>query len=329
MSKKKVLVTGATGFLGRHLVKELCAGPYNIEILARKSSDLSPFKDLPINVRYGDITQTLPVLEATEGQDIVFHLAGLIAYKRSQRKAMEKVNVQGTRNLIDACITHNTPQVLHLSSVVAIGASPSGKSFDEEAQFNLGPYNLGYFETKRKAEAIAMDAFQEHGLPVYILNPSTIYGPGDATKGSRKTQIKVAKGKFKFYTPGGVNVVHVDDVIRLMFLALEKGQPGRRYIAAGDNLTIQELFEIIANEAGVPKPTIGLPKWFLKFLGAYGDFLAKLGKDTSLSSETAVTSTLFHWYDSLRAQKELGFKPRPSREAIAESIRWMKDHGIL
>ena len=329
MSKEKVLVTGATGFLGRHLVKKLCSLDYDVSILARKTSDLSPFESLPIKICYGDITNTLDLLQATEEKDIVFHLAGYIAYKKSDRKQMEKINVHGTRNVADACITNQVKKLFHLSSVVTIGASFNGTPLNEESPYNLSDYDLGYFETKKKAEEIIFDTFEEHKLPVYMINPATIYGAGDGTKGSRKTQIKVAKGEFKFYPPGGVNVVYVNDVIDSIFLVLKHGQPARRYIIGGDNLTIKELFEIIAETSGVPKPNIPIPRAMLTFLGWVGDRLKSLGKETSLSSETAVTSSLYHWFDSSRAIKELNFKPTPSRVAIKESISWMKQNNLL
>ncbi|MCJ8277465.1 MAG: NAD-dependent epimerase/dehydratase family protein [Bdellovibrionales bacterium] len=328
IKKQKAIVTGATGFLGRHLVRELCQKNYEVSILARKSSDLSPFKELPVKVHYGDITNTLDLLQATEEKDIVFHLAGYIAYKRSDRRLMEKINVKGTRNVVDACITNNA-KLFHLSSVVSIGASFSKKPINEDTSFNLGAYDLGYFETKKKAEEIVMDAYQEHQLPVYMINPATIYGAGDGTKGSRKTQIKVAKGQFKFYPPGGVNVVYVNDVIDSIFKVLEFGQPARRYIIGGDNLTIKELFSIIAEVSGVDAPSIPIPRFMLKALGFAGDTMRVFGKESSLSSETAVTSSLYHWFDNSRAKKEIHFEPTPARTAIKESISWMKENGYL
>jgi len=329
LSNPSVLVTGATGFLGRHLVRSLVKKDYNVSILARPTSDLTPFADLPITVVKGDITQTLTLLEATEGKDIVFHLAGLIAYKKSDRKMMEKVNVQGTRNVMDACITQKTPKVLHLSSVAAIGASFSKKPLNEDSPFLLGPYDLGYFETKRRAEKIATDAYEEHGLPVYIVNPSTIYGAGDATKGSRKTQLKVARGDFPVYPPGGVNVVSVHDVLNVIFKVLEHGKPARRYIAAGENLTIRQLFQLIAQANDKAPPKIPLPKAFIKIMGYLGDGMHAFGKETSFSSETAVTSCLYHWFDNSRIKEELGCKVTPAQTAIEESIQWVKENGLL
>ncbi len=329
MKNKKALVTGATGFLGRHLVKDLCNLGVEVSILARKTSNMEPFVGLPIKVHYGDITDRLSLLKACENQDYVYHLAGFIAYKKSDREMMDKINVDGTAALLDACITHKIQKVLHLSSVVTIGANIKPEPIDETFEYNLAKYNLGYFETKRLAEELAINAFKQNGLPVYLINPSTIYGAGDGTKGSRKTQIKVAKGTFKLYPPGGVNVVYAKDVIKAIHLCLEKGQPARRYIISGDNLTIKELFAMIASVAGVPAPNIPIPRFFMKGMGHFGDFIRYLGAETSLSSETAITASLYHWFNNQRARDELGFKPTPARTAIEESISWMKQQGLL
>lgn len=329
MKKSKVLVTGATGFLGTHLTRDLVKKGHQVSILARPTSNLTAFQDLGVRICKGDITDSLSVLQATEGQDVVYHLAGLIAYKRADRAKMEEVNVKGTRLVIDACLSNHVQKLLHLSSVVTIGANPKPQPIDENFEFNLSEYNLGYFETKRVAENMIVQAHKENGLNAYMINPATIYGAGDATKGSRKTQVKVAKGQFKFYPPGGVNVVHIDDVIEAIHLCLDKGEPARRYIIGGDNLTLKQLFELIAQVAGVKPPRIPIPRFLLWGLGQVGDQLRALGKETSLSSETAVTASLYHWFDTSRAKKELGFNPQPAAKAIEESVTWMSANGFL
>lgn len=326
---ESILITGASGFLGRHLTRHLTLQGHQVSILARATSDLQPFKDLNVRVVRGDITNRLSLLQACENKDRVYHLAGYIAYRRSERQLMEKINVQGTANVVDACITHQTPKLLHLSSVVTIGANTRAKPLNEDSHYNLQAYNLGYFETKRKAEDLVLKAHKENQLSAYIVNPSTIYGAGDATKGSRKTQIKVAQGRFPFIPPGGVNVVHVQDVIEGLDLCLAHGRPGRRYILAGENLLLRDLFYMIADISGVKPPSWPLPRVALTSLGWLGDNLRKMGKETSLSSETAITASLYHWFSSERAQRELGFQPRPAREAIEESLQWMKQQGLV
>ena len=139
----------------------------------------------------------------------------------------------------------------------------------------------------------------------------------------------MARGEFPFYTSGGANVVAVEDVIDGILLATQKGKNGERYILSSENLTIKNLFETIAKFANVKAPQILMPNWALHTLGFFGDQLNALGVNGGLSQENAYTASMFHWFDSTKAQNELGFKPRPSAEAIEKSVQWMKDNGYL
>lgn len=326
----KVLVTGANGFLGSWLVKALLNEKLEVFALVRKSSDLSELRDVACHYVYGDVTDLASLLESFKGIDAVFHLAGLIAYKNSERKKMELINVEGTRNVIQACIQSQVKRLIHLSSVVAIGASfDHHHILNENSVYNLSHLNLGYFETKRQAERLVLEAVQKNKLDAVILNPSTIYGAGDAKKGSRSTQLKVAQARFPFYTSGGVNVVAVEDVVAGIISAWKIGKTGERYILCGENFLIKDLFKLIAQAAGVPPPKIKIPDLLLHLLGIIGDLFNKLGFRFPVSRENAWTATLYHWFDSAKAQQELGFKPGSSREALKRSVRWMKDHELL
>lgn len=326
----KVLVTGANGFLGSWLVRRLLQEGHQVFSLVRKTSDLSELEGVNTEYRYGDVTDLHSLLAAFEGIDTVFHLAGLIAYKKTDREKMEKINVGGTKNVIEACRALRVRKLVHLSSVVAVGAgfNPS-QVLNEESEYNIHHLNLGYFETKREAEELVVQACQKKLVDAVILNPSTIYGPGDARKGSRKTQLKVAQGTFKFYTSGGVNVVSVEDVVEGIVSAWKKGRTGERYILAGENLLIKDLFRIIAEKAGVEPPKKLLPASVIHVVGMVGDALGALGLPSFVSRENAWTSTLFHWFDSSKAQRELDFKPRPAEIAISQSVQWIKENGLL
>lgn len=325
----KVLVTGANGFLGSWLTKRLLQEGHQVSALVRKNSDLSELENVKPNYLYGDVTDAKSLLEACKNQDIIFHLAGVIAYKASDRALMEKVNVNGTKNIIDICEKLKIPKLLHLSSVVAIGSSFSPIVLDESSPYNIHHLNLGYFETKKKAEDLIITATKEKKIHAVCVNPSTIYGFGDAKKGSRKMQVKVARGKLPFYTSGGVNVVAVEDVIDGILQAIEKGKNGERYILASENMTIKQLFNHIADFAGQKPPSIEMPNWALHSLGFIGDSLNSFGLKGGLSRENAYTASMYHWFSSQKAQNELGFKPRPSAVAIENSVRWMKDNGYL
>ena len=326
----KVLVTGANGFLGSWVTRALVNEGHDVFALVRPQSDLSELEGVKCQYMYGDVTDVHSLLEAFKGMDAVFHLAGLIAYKKSQRPSMEKVNVEGTANVVEVCREYKIKRLVYLSSVVAIGAGFNpDQVLSESSSYNISDLNLGYFETKRKAEEIVVKACQRGEIDAVILNPSTIYGAGDAKKGSRKMQIKVARGELNYYTSGGVNVVAVEDVVAGILSAWKKGRSGERYILAGENILIKDLFGMIADEAQVPRPRTEIPTSLLHIVGSAGDFMEKFGLKGPLSKENAYTSTLFHWFDSAKAQKELDFKPRPAREAIRNSVQWMKQKGLL
>ena len=182
----KVIVTGANGFLGAWLTGRLLAEGHEVTALVRKNSDLSELEDKKPHYAYGDVTNKESLQQAFKEQDIVFHLAGVVAYKKSARPLMEKVNVEGTRNVVDVCAELKVPQLLHVSSVVAIGASIKPVVLNENSAYKISRLNLGYFETKKTAEEIVIKATHEKRINAVCVNPATIYGFGDAKKGSRK-----------------------------------------------------------------------------------------------------------------------------------------------
>jgi dihydroflavonol-4-reductase len=326
----KVLVTGATGFLGGWLVRRLLDEGHEVRIIKRSKSSLDEVAGLKLDVVPGDVTEGASLVEACKGMDSVFHLAGLVAYSKAQRPMMEKVNVRGTANVVNACEQTGIRRLVHLSSVVAIGASFDGKvPLNEESEFNIHHLDLGYFETKYEAEKIVKAACDAGRLDAVIINPSTIYGSADAKKESRRTQLKVARGKFPFYPPGGVSVVAVEDVIDAVIAAWRIGKKGERYIVSGENLLIKDVFDIIAQEAGVTAPSIRLPRPVIFALGRIGDLMESMGKSGALNTENAWTAVLFHWFDARKAQRELGLNLKPASYAIGQSVRWMKDNGLL
>lgn len=323
-----VLVTGATGFVGTWLVRRLIEQGERVHVLHRRSSNLGELTGLDFVSAIGDVTDAESVRKACQDVETVFHLAGVVGYSRAMRSLMESVNVEGTRHVAEA-LRGTGKRLIYMSSVVAVGASIEPKALNEESPYTVGPLNLGYFETKKKAEDLVMDFCNRGELNATMVNPSTIYGPGDAKKGSRKTQIKVAQGKFPFYTSGGVSVVSVHDVVDAVLAARTKGRVGHRYILSGENMTIHDLFNRIASLAGVPAPWLHLPNPVVRSIGFVGDIFEKLGKKGPLTSENAWTSILFHWFDCSKAKAELGFNPRPAQQALSESVEWMKQHGII
>lgn len=320
----KVIVTGANGFLGSWLCDRLLQEGHDVTALVRKTSDLSEIEHLKLKYEYGDVTDKASLETSFKDKDYVFHLAGVIAYKGSERPLMDKVNIGGTQNVVDILVKQQNAKLLNLSSVVAVGASFKPEVLNENSPYTIHPLNLGYFETKHAGEKIVTEAAKKNLIHAINVNPSTIYGFGDARKGSRKTQIKVARGKFPFYTDGGVNVVAAEDVVDGIMKAVALGKSGERYLLTADNLTIKQVFTKIAQCAGVKPPKIFLPFPVLKLIGHIGDLTG-----SGLSTENAYTASMFHWFSNEKAKNQLGFSPRPSDIAIENSVRWMKDHGYL
>ena len=326
----KVLVTGATGFIGHALVQELLRDGVQVRILKRRGTGLEGLPGERLEVADGDITDLRSVESACSGIDSVFHLAGYIAYSPSARAEMQRVNVDGTSCVLQACRTHRIRRLIHMSSVVAVGASRKPEVLNELSPYTIGPLNLGYFETKKQAEELVLSAARAGQVDAVCINPSTVYGRGDASKGSRSTQIKVAQGRFRFYTSGGAGIVAVEDVVSCLLRAWQVGRTGERYIVCGENLSIQEIFSKIAEAAGVPAPSIFLPNPVVRALGTLGDCKEKLtGRAAGLNSERAWTSILYHWFDHSKASRELGFKPKSASYAIEQSVAYMREKGML
>ncbi|HVK60515.1 MAG TPA: NAD-dependent epimerase/dehydratase family protein [Bdellovibrionales bacterium] len=325
----KVLVTGATGFLGGWLVRRLLDEGHDVRIIKRPNSSLEELTGLKLDIVPGDVTDRESLVAASRGVDTVFHLAGLIGYSRAQRNAMELINVGGTKNVIEACEINSVRKLVYLSSVVAIGASFDKTPLNEDSPYNVSHLHLGYFDTKHDAETLVRAACENKRIDAVMVNPSTIYGPADAKKGSRGAQLKVARGKLPFYPPGGVSIVSVEDVVDSIIAVWNKGRTGERYIVSGENLLLKDVFDIIADQAGVKPPSIALPRPALFALGKIGDVMESFGKKGPLNTENAWTSTLYHWFDSAKAQRELGLKLKPAEYAISQSVRWMRDNGYL
>jgi dihydroflavonol-4-reductase len=329
-----VLVTGATGFVGGWLTKALIEKSgeqnFNVKILARSTSGTYPFDLKRVTVTKGDVTDLESLKRALTDVDLVFHLAGVVSYSLVDRKKMEAVNVGGTANVLAAMKSTGSKKLIFMSSITSVGASFDGKSIlNENSEYNLHRLNLCYYETKRAAEELVLKAARAGVVHAVSLNPSNIYGAGDAQKGSRSTQIKVAKGAFPFYTTGGVSIVHVNDVVAALIAAVTKGRSGERYILSGENVRLIEMFKMIADVAGVSPPKRQLPNIVVRAMAHVCMHIEQLGRRAPLASETLRASLLFHWFDSSKAQRDLDFRFTPAREAIADSVNWMKANGVI
>jgi dihydroflavonol-4-reductase len=323
----KILVTGANGFLGSWLIRALIDRGFQVRAFVRAGGNLNALQNLPCEIHYGDVLEIATLEQAMQGVDVVFHLAAKMMLTPSQEEITRATNITGTRNVVTLCEKLKIKKLVHVSSVVAIGAGDSpSEIINEHSQGNFSQFKLANMDSKRKGEEIVRAACLDKKIDAVIVNPSLIYGPGDFQKEVRKGNIAVINGKMPFYTQGGVNVVAVQDVVEGIILAWQKGTNGERYILGGENLTIKQYFSLMAEAGGVKAPHWYLPSWILRLAAVVVGFL-KI--DSPLNPESVSTMLLYHWCSSAKAQRELGYEFRPAREAINSSVKWYQSQLAL
>jgi dihydroflavonol-4-reductase len=323
----KILVTGATGFLGHHLAKRLVQDGYDVRVLKDKSSPMDLIKDLKLEVTEGDIRDFEAVKKAVKGCEIVFHLAGIISYWDRQDSLQFEVNVVGTKNVLKSCLEEKVKRLIYTSSTAAVGFE-TGKLADEETVFNLGNLDIAYCDTKYLAEKEVQKAVKE-GLDAVIVCPGSIYGSGDIRR--IKEDPVFPKGIFSlFYVDGGLGVVDVEDVVEGEILAWKKGEKGERYILVGENLSFYEIRKTLAEILGKNPPRIKMPSFLFLALGYLLNWISYLtGKRPKFTPENARLNKRFLYYSNEKAKKELGMKFRPFKESAQRMIEWYKEKGYI
>jgi dihydroflavonol-4-reductase len=319
----RALVTGAGGFLGPFLIRELLEEDVEVTALVRSDEKIPGCTTVK-----GDVTEPESIRSFFSRQDVVFHLAGKVSLLSREHAELYRVNVEGTTHVARLCKEFKVPKLIHASSVVAVGAGRSPHEILDENSPNLmRRFCFPNFESKCLAEEIALASPGE--LDVTVVNLSQVFGAGDAKKPPRYPNILAAKGKLRFFTEGGVSVVAAEDAASGMIAAWKKGKAGERYILGGENLTLKEILTLYAEMAGARPPGIKIPTALIRGLGRMTALPGISSLSLPLSLEGAYSSTLFHWFSHAKAERDLGFSARPARIAIENSFKWMKENGIL
>ena len=327
----RILITGATGFVGAAVARRLLAQNLDVRALIRATSDLSNIADLPIETMIGDLRDRPSLDRALTGTEALFHVAA--DYRMWARRPQELIdsNVTGTINLMDAALAAGTKRIVYCSSVAALGYAGRGVPADEATPARLEQMIGVYKRSKFLAEGEVMRRVAERGLPAVIVNPSAPMGPRDVKPTpTGRIVVDAAMGRIPAYVDTGLNVVHVDDVAGGHMLAFEKGRIGERYVLGGENLTLHELLTIIAELVGRRPPFIRVPHALTIPIGYCAETWCRFfGGEPIATADAARMAKKKMFYNSDKAKRELGYAPRPAREAIADSIRWFADHGYL
>lgn len=319
-----VLVTGATGFLGSRVAAQLKARGDEVRVLVRETSDRSRLDGLDLDIAIGDVTDEASVDVALDGVDRVIHCAALVEFGPRDPDRLERVNVDGTRNVIGGAAERSIPAV-HVSSLAALGATPAGAPPQDESYWNADPPVARYEETKRKAHLLVRELAAE-GAPVRIAMPGGIYGYGD-----QSTMYDLIRLYTLYPLPLGYlpevrqSIVNVDDCADAILRIAEGGVDGGEYIVVADVVTIADWLDIICRAAGRRGPLVHLPTAWVRALAVPGAKVAAwLGQPPEMVPETVAVATHDSAYSGEKLRRELGWSPRSVEQGMAEMTREIK-----
>jgi len=325
----KKLVTGATGFIGSSIVRELLKDGEEVRVLVRKTSDTRNIDGLDVEIAYGDIRDGDSVRKALGGCDTLYYTAAFFAHWVPDKKLPYEVNVEGTKTSMKAALDAGVQKVVYTSTNNALGAH-GPIPVDESAQFNHWKTGDHYSISKYLAEEEAKK-FIPLGLPIVIVNPTLVIGVRDVKPTpSGQMIIDIATGQMPGYIEGGTNIIDVEDVARGHILAAQKGRIGERYLFGNQNMTVSEYFNLIAEVAGVRPPRIKIPYHAAVAMGHLFEAVAYFTKKPPVVTASEVRiGKLQEWYDCSKAVNELGLPRTPVRQAIEKALNWFTGNGYI
>jgi dihydroflavonol-4-reductase len=322
------LVTGGTGFVGANLVRELRADGRSVRVLARVGGDRRALEGCAVEVVEGDVLDPASVRAAVAGATHVYHVAADYRLWARDPRELYRTNVDGTRHVLQAAADAGAARIVYTSTVGAVGIPTDGRPGDETTPVALHDMVGAYKASKFLAERVA-DEFAARGAPVVIVNPSAPIGPGDV-KPTPTGQMIVdfLQGKMVASVDTGLNLVHVQDVARGHILAAERGRIGERYILGHENLSLIEIFRLLAAMTGIAAPRMRVP-YALAWLAAAGmEGVARLTRRAPRVPLTAVRMARKRMYFSAaKAVDELGLPQTPVPIALADAVGWFVERG--
>ncbi len=328
---RRVLVTGATGYLGGAVVREFVSAGWHVRCLVRATSELA---GLPPEVEKatGDVTEAASLRTPMRGVDLVCHLAALVASRVRDQGLFGRVNVGGLANVLSAARELSVPRVLYTSSFLALGPTDDVELADESHVPAHRHFHTDYERTKSLA-LTRLGEFVAQGVPVVTVVPGALFGPGRKTEGSLLNSFidQAARGELGPLVGSGEqrwSFAYVPDVARGHVLAAQRGRPGERYILGGENLSLAEFFALTAELAGRPFKLRTVPLWLAQLGSLPGLVRARLGGRPPELTPGGLASFVHSWaLSSDKASRELGYRVRPLRTALQETLSWLKDVG--
>ena len=333
----KCFVTGASGFIGSNLVHELLARGHRVKALLRPGADERGLQGLKFDRVTGDILDRKLLLRELDGCDWCFHVAASYSLWMRHYAPMYAINVEGTRNVLEAAGKAGCRKIVHTSTVGCIGVPQAVKGkitpATESETLLDGQLSNDYKRSKFQAEALAVELFRKSGLPIVIVNPSAPIGPGDV-KPTPTGQIIVdfLKGRLPAYVETGLNWVHVRDVAIGHILAAEKGGLGQRYILGNGqgNWTMKETLARLEKITGIRATKIKIPYWFALRVAEANEMISFVTGRPPRAPLAGVRMAKYKmWFDPGKAVRELGLPQTPPEQAFADAVAWFRANGYV
>jgi dihydroflavonol-4-reductase len=326
----KVLVTGANGFLGSHIVRLLIESGYEVRAFILKGTPLINLSGLQYEKYEGDLLNRDDIESALDGCDYVIHTAAITDVWPSKCPLSWKINLDLVELLVDAIKKKPIKKLVHVGTANSFGFGSKDHPGEEETPFNSGKYGLDYINSKKAAQDYLLAEAKENKLPVVIVNPTFMIGENDSKPGSGEMIISVMRRKVPGYSAGGRSFAAVKDVARACVSAIDKGQVGECYIAGGINLNYKEFFALIGKLTNVKPPRVRIPRFVAIIFAALIEVVAKLRKKKPLLTRTmAKISGDGHYYSSNKAMRELGYVQTGLEKALNEAIAYYRNNGMV
>jgi dihydroflavonol-4-reductase len=327
----RVFLTGATGFVGSHVAREVAARGADLRLLVRRTSSLANLEGLPGETVTGDLLSPESLRTAVRGCDAVLHVAADYRLWVRDPDAMYRANVEGTRALLRIAREEGVPRCVCTSSVATMGFKSDGTIVDEATPVSLADMVGHYKRSKFLAEQVAIEAARA-GQSVLILNPTTPIGSGDAKPTpTGRIVVDFLNKNFPAYVETGLNLVDVREVARTHADGLDPkmGRPGERYILGGENLTLKQILDKMSAITSLPSPTMKVPHAVAMVFAFFDEAITgKLrGKEPRATVEAVRMGKKMMFASSARAERELGFRVVPVYQALRCAIDWFRAHG--
>jgi dihydroflavonol-4-reductase len=327
---KTVLLTGANGFLGGHLCRELLQRGYAVRAFVRPGSDNRALDGLPLDIWTGDLREPANVRAATYGCDYVIHAGALAQVNPARSRTVVDINIGGTAAVLAAAVQADIERLVFIGTANVFGFGTRNNPGDETLPYMGARYGLDYMDSKRAATDLVLQAVQSDALPAVLVHPTFMIGPLDYKITSNSLLLALYRRQVAGIPVGGKNYVHIADVATATVNALTMGAVGESYILGNENLSYREFFSLVADVSKISKPAFSVPPILATLIGQFSEVQHRLlGHPTRLNSAMAMVANDGHYFRVKKAIDALNLPQTPIRVAVRQAFDWFRAHNYL